>query len=178
MKLYITRHGQTEWNAISKIQGRVDVLLNDIGRQQAAMTREKLRHVTLDCIISSPLQRAVETASIINEVHGLNIITDERIIERDFGELEGRGIEDVDFTNFWRPEKEDDFPLCEKTSLFYQRVYDFIDEMSKQGQYEAILIVAHGGVSLPVYTYFHGTPEVQDMRKFMLDNCEIAYYEL
>lgn len=42
MKIFITRHGQTEWNALGKLQGRKDIKLNEIGREQAEMTRKKL----------------------------------------------------------------------------------------------------------------------------------------
>lgn len=178
MKLYITRHGQTEWNALRKIQGRTDIPLNETGKKQAAITRDELRNIKLDYIISSPLSRAVETATIINQVHNLPIIQDERIIERGFGEMEGCHITEIDFTNFWRPEKEHLFPQCEKTTIFYQRVQSFIDEMIHSYENETILVVAHGGVSLPFYTYFHGFPDAQDMRKFMLNNCEIACYEV
>lgn len=176
MKLYITRHGQTEWNALGKIQGREDIPLNAVGKMQAAITRDELSHIPLQRIISSPLQRAVETAVIINEAHKLPIEMDQRIIERGFGDLEGSDLQNIDFTNFWRPEKEHLFPLCEKTSLFYQRVYACIEELIQKQEDEHILIVAHGGVSLPFYTYFHGMPEAQDMRKFMLNNCEVACY--
>lgn len=178
MKLYITRHGQTEWNALHKIQGRTDIALNEIGRKQALLTKEELSNVPLNRIISSPLQRAVQTAAIINEAHNLVIETDERIIERGFGDMEGSNLQDIDFTNFWRPDKEHLFPLCEKTTSFYGRVYDFIKEMQRIHRNENILVVAHGGVSLPFYTYFHGMPDAQDMRKFMLNNCEVVCYEI
>lgn len=178
MKLYVTRHGQTDWNLQQKIQGKADIALNDTGRKQAGITRDQLQDVPFDILFVSPLKRAYETAEIINEAHHVPIVKDERIIERDFGKLEGSWIKDLDFSNFWCVEEEHRFPDCEKTSLFYKRIYDFIDELKNMNAYEHVLVVAHGGVSLPFYTYFHGVPCVKDMRPFMLNNCEVTCYDL
>lgn len=177
MKLYVTRHGQTDWNFQKKIQGKVDILLNETGKEQARKTRDQLKDVPLDIIYASPLMRAYETAQIINEEHHVPIVKDDRIIERGFGLLEGTRIEDLDFTHFWCVEEEHRFPHCEKTSLFYNRIYDFIEELKQAKQFANVLVVAHGGVSLPFYTYFHGIPKEKDMRPYMLNNCEVTCYE-
>lgn len=178
MRIYITRHGQTDWNYQRIIQGKTDIPLNDTGRSQAQITRDELKETSLDLIISSPLMRAYETAQIINEAHQVPIVIDERVEERGFGDLEGASISDVDFTCFWRVAHEDKFPSCEKTSAFYERVHSFIDEAKVKYKNQNILVVAHGGVSLPFYTYFHGLPDQEDMREFMLNNCEVACYEI
>lgn len=65
MKLFLTRHGQTDWNIAQKIQGRTDIELNATGIRQAENTREKLLDETIDLIISSPLKRTKKTAEII-----------------------------------------------------------------------------------------------------------------
>ncbi len=177
MKLYVTRHGQTDWNEQGRIQGKIDIPLNEQGRAQARKTRDLLAHTPFDVIITSPLQRAVETATIINEAHGVKQYEDERLSERGFGTWEGASISEVDFTCFWDARYEDHFPACERTTLFYQRVHAFINEL-RQSERKHVLIVAHGGVSLPFYTYFHPCPTDGDMRKYMLNNCEVASYEL
>lgn len=89
MKLYVTRHGQTDWNEQGRIQGKIDIPLNEQGRAQARKTRDLLAHTPFDVIITSPLQRAVETATIINEAHGVKQYEDERLSERGFGTWEG-----------------------------------------------------------------------------------------
>ena len=68
MKIYVTRHGQTELNAKKLMQGRSDNPLNDTGREQARAAREKIGNIKFDALYSSPLSRAVETASIIGNV--------------------------------------------------------------------------------------------------------------
>ena len=69
MKLYIVRHGQTGYNIDNKVCGISDVELTSLGKQQAKMASEQLKDISLDMIFASPLQRAHETAKIINENH-------------------------------------------------------------------------------------------------------------
>jgi len=178
MKLYITRHGQTDWNYNNIIQGKSDIALNAAGRSQAMRIAQQLADIKIDMIFSSPLIRALETAQIINRYHSLAIICDQRIEERGFGNFEGSDLRQFNFADFWNIEKEAMFPDCEKTSVFFHRVYDFIEECKKKYDDKTILVVAHGGVSLPFYTYVHGIVNDHDMRKYMLKNCEVADYEL
>mgnify|MGYP005782903757 FL=1 len=89
MKILITRHGQTDWNVLGKIQGQTDIELNDNGRQQAKETGELIKNENIDIIITSPLKRAKETAKIINENFNVTIIEDNRLMERNFGKSEG-----------------------------------------------------------------------------------------
>ena len=85
--IYLTRHGQTDWNVQKKVMGRCDEPLNEKGREQAKQTKELLSDINFDLIICSPLLRAKETAQIINQDRNIKIEYDDRIIERDFGEL-------------------------------------------------------------------------------------------
>ena len=65
--IYLVRHGQTDWNLENRIQGHLDMPLNDTGRNEARQCRKKLASVKMDKIIASDLLRAKETAAIINE---------------------------------------------------------------------------------------------------------------
>ena len=85
--LYVVRHGKTDWNLKNKIQGRVDIPLNNSGLQEAKITKELLNQTYFYEIISSPLIRAKKTAEIISN-YEIPVIVDSRIIERDFGEFE------------------------------------------------------------------------------------------
>lgn len=86
------RHGVTDWNAQGRFQGRTDVPLNDEGITQARAAVERLRHVTFDQVVASPLSRALKTAQIIAAAAGTPLSVDDGIIECDFGSLEGRSI--------------------------------------------------------------------------------------
>ena len=65
MKNFITRHGQNEWNSLGRLQGRKDIELNEVGKEQAMKIGEKIKDEKINIIITSPLKRARETAEII-----------------------------------------------------------------------------------------------------------------
>ena len=90
MKLYIVRHGETEWNKARRIQGQVDIPLNEFGRRLARKTAKGLSDITFDLCYSSPLSRARETAALLLEGRDTPVIEDARISEMAFGEYEGR----------------------------------------------------------------------------------------
>lgn len=89
MKLYIVRHGVTDWNEAKRLQGNSDIPLNEKGRELARITAEGLKNVPFDYIYSSPLGRAVETAEIIRGKRNIPIECDNRLIEMGFGIDEG-----------------------------------------------------------------------------------------
>lgn len=66
MKIYIARHGQTEWNKLNKICGLTDVDLTALGREQAGKLAEDLKDKNISVIISSPLKRAMDTAGYVS----------------------------------------------------------------------------------------------------------------
>ena len=99
MKLYVARHGETEWNRLNKVCGRTDSPLTDKGLQQAQLLAERLDSCSIDVIIASPLSRAQETARAVAERKHLPVLTDERLIEQDYGVYEGVQRDDRDFLN-------------------------------------------------------------------------------
>lgn len=108
MKLYLIRHGETDWNIVHKLQGRSDIPLNENGRRLARITSEAVSGIPFTRIYTSPLIRAYETAEILRAGRNIPIIRDERIIEICFGEYEGMycgkdnyNIPDPDFRNFF-----------------------------------------------------------------------------
>ena len=101
MEILLTRHGQTDWNLLGKVQGKADIDLNKRGSQQAEKTRETLESEKIELILCSPLKRAMQTAEIINQGRGIEMIVDDRLTERDFGEFEGMSNTEFDFNAFW-----------------------------------------------------------------------------
>lgn len=87
MKIWLIRHGQTKLNKTKKMQGLTDEPLSDRGRAQARAAREnleKLGGVSFDAVYASPLDRAIETASIVSGWDRKDIVTDQRLIEVNF----------------------------------------------------------------------------------------------
>lgn len=176
--IYIVRHGQTDWNVLRKIQGQVDTELNETGIKQAEIIRDELINVPIDLIISSPLIRAKKTAEIINENRNIPIIYDERIMERDFGEYEGVDINDVDTSGFWDYYLNETFDKAESIREFFNRVYSFYDEVLEKYQDKNVLVVSHGGVSIPTHCYFNNyIPEGKlTIKEYLLDNCQVKTF--
>ena len=125
--IYVVRHGQTDWNLEGRFQGRIDIPLNEKGKNQAKKTKEKLEGIEFDKVFSSPLKRALETAQIITNEP---IEIDNRIIERCNGQLEGKLKTEcenmVDFTD----ENEQKLGI-ESLPDFRGRITDFFDELEK-----------------------------------------------
>ena len=95
MKLYIIRHGQTDWNVEGKIQGRQDIPLNDMGRRQARALADGMKSRPVASVYSSPQKRAMETAEAIAGPLGLTVKAVPQLMEIGYGDWEGRSAEDI-----------------------------------------------------------------------------------
>ena len=90
MKLYIIRHGQTDWNVQGRIQGRQDIPLNAAGRSQAQMLAKGMEKRPVTAIYSSPQLRAMETAMALAGNQGVEVIPLPELVEIGYGDWEGR----------------------------------------------------------------------------------------
>jgi broad specificity phosphatase PhoE len=88
--IYLLRHGETELNASQCLRGRIDVALNDTGRQQAAALGRLFTGVPLQGVIASPLLRARQTAEPVADAAGLTVAVDEGLNDRDYGRWAGQ----------------------------------------------------------------------------------------
>lgn len=136
------RHGQTNQNEKGLVQGRADFPLNETGIAQAHIVAKYLKenNYFFDAIFSSPLSRAYDTASIINQDLnlGLEIKREFCFIERDFGEYEGIKVSKEAFIPILNDEGN-----LEKSYEIKKRVYDGLMKIIKTHKYHNILIVAH-----------------------------------
>jgi broad specificity phosphatase PhoE len=89
MKIYLIRHGQTDWNIAGKIQGSHDIPLNETGRGQALKLAEAMDVRPVSKIFSSPLDRAANTAALIGKRHNMGICLMKQLVEVEFGKWEG-----------------------------------------------------------------------------------------
>lgn len=175
MKIYVTRHGQTDWNVQGKTQGRADIELNEVGIKQAKQTKEELKNVDIDLIICSPLRRAKKTAEIINEGRNIPIIFDDQIMERDFGEFEG---EKIKFDEFWDYNAHPRYQKVETIQEIISRISNFLDRIKEEYKDKNILLVTHGGVSIAINCYFKGIPADGKLINYCLHNCEVQEFEI
>ncbi len=95
MKLYLIRHGQTDWNLSGKIQGRQDVPLNETGRKQALSLAEAMDSRPVSRVFSSPQKRAYETARAVAERQQVPLLTVFQLAELGYGSWEGRTMKEI-----------------------------------------------------------------------------------
>ncbi len=174
MKICIVRHGQVPHNALKRYNLR-DEDLNQVGVEQAEELRDKIKDIKFDIIISSPLERAKHTAEIIN-INNYEIIYDDRIKERSCGSLSGIQLESTNREEYWNYYTTLKQGTSEDIKLFFERIYDFIDEL-KTKDYNNVLIIAHSGVSKAFSGYFEGIKDGKFLNRG-LKNCEIKEYML
>lgn len=176
--IYVVRHGETDWNKLHKVMGRVDIPLNETGKSQAKITSEKLKEYKIDLIISSPLKRACETAKIINETKNLEIIYDDRLLERDFGEFEGLDYNERYEALLWDYYENKEYEKTERMDNFFKRIYDLCNEIKEKYKDKNILLVTHGGVSAVLNCYYNNNIPKGPLNEkgIFLKNCEIAIY--
>lgn len=150
-RLYLLRHGQTEFNVKKLVQGRCDSPLTDLGRQQARVAAAwlKAHNVVPDKVVSSPLGRAMDTASLVaNELLGPDAAVDpcEGIIERSYGTFE-EGPHDALPTDVWDP-GEDLVPFGgEGSRALQERMVGALTNLMGSEGIETLLAVSHGSAS-------------------------------
>ena len=147
---YIVRHGETAWNAEQRVQGHTDVPLNDIGREQAALTGRRLAATRFAAVYSSDLVRARETAEIITAASNTGpyeIIHDERLREISFGALEGKTWAEMDdVMQSVRDTQSLDFAPDGGESYrdLLERLGGFAEMLRERHPNRKVLVVGHG----------------------------------
>ncbi|HIT21618.1 MAG TPA: histidine phosphatase family protein [Candidatus Scybalousia intestinigallinarum] len=174
MKVYIARHGQVLHNLLEQYNTNNEDL-TPLGITQAEELKEKIKEYNFDIVISSPLLRALHTANIIN-VKKKEIIIDERLKERDCGNLSGKPLNITNREEYWNYYTNIQYGTAENIVLFFERIYEFLNELKKK-DYNSVLIVAHSGVSKAFSGYFEGIQDGKFLKRG-LKNCEIKEYNL
>ena len=172
MNLYIVRHGQTDWNKEKILQGQCNIPLNDGGRKEAKDVARQLGSYKIDRIISSTLDRALETAQIINQSINIPLSTDQRLIERSFGDYEGKTYDQEQIAYFWQVNE----PLSNIEPLpdVFARVKAFL--LNLEGQEETILVVCHGVIAAVMRIIIEEL--TQDYHTLTPHNCEVLSYTI
>ncbi len=158
MQLYIMRHGETDWNRQGRLQGSVDIPLNDYGIQLAKQTRDGFRRdgIVFDAIFTSPYQRARLTAEIIAGDGPAPVRVSQRVREMSFGSYEGIKVAELRTNPAYREiNKCFDDPVhyrpqgsAESYEEVFERIRRFLEEeiLPLEGSHEHVLVVCHGAV--------------------------------
>ncbi|MCP5514963.1 MAG: histidine phosphatase family protein [Spirochaetales bacterium] len=152
-RLYLVRHGETEWNREDKMQGVKDSPLTDKGVEHARLLGSRLKGLTggIDKIYSSDLGRAFDTAVLIGGYLSLSVNRDERLRERNMGIFEGYSWDYVreNFPQEFKKTVSDDnsyrIPEGESKNEYIEKVRSFLDFASREHEGDRVLAVTHRG---------------------------------
>jgi broad specificity phosphatase PhoE len=178
LRIYLARHGQTDWNLEGRTQGSRDIPLNATGRQQAEQLKRRLDGVQIDAVYASTLRRSRETADI---AHGRIPVTSlQGLAERHFGKFEGRLTNDPETgpefeKRMWSP--EDSLDGGESLSAFRERVRAALDTIRKAHSSGSVLIVGHSYTNRMILSVLFNLT-VEQMRSFDQVNDELYLIEL
>ena len=180
MVLYVVRHGQTDWNVENRFQGHTNTHLTKLGKQQAEKLALSLRDTHLDAILSSPLQRAIDTASIINQYKHLPITIETRLIERSFGDFEG--LDDISqfgcsIHTLLNYNLNYDLHNVEPIQDLFKRVDSLLIDLEKNFSNKQILLSSHGGIVQVIESILKKLPNSTDLQSLSFSNCEYRVYD-
>lgn len=151
-RLYLIRHGETEWNKGGRYQGWTDIELSEEGRRQADLLGKRFEYLQLDAIYVSPLKRAIATAEAVAKVKGLDLIVDEAFKEINFGEWEGFTVPELTemhgepYINFFKDPFNHSMPGEGSFQNVAERVMEGYGRLIEKHRGERIAIVSHGGL--------------------------------
>lgn len=177
MKLYVVRHGQTDWNLNGLLQGNTDIYLNENGINQAKEIQQKLKDIDFDLCYSSPLSRAYDTAKIICG-NKTKIEFDSRLEERELGEFEGKHKDLYDGKFYWDLKINSSDRGVESPRNLLARVTSFYEDILSKHSNETILIVSHGAVVRCLNFVIKGYDDDTDIHAFDVPNCHVFEYEI
>ncbi|TAK80028.1 MAG: histidine phosphatase family protein [Aquabacterium sp.] len=177
-RVFALRHAETAWNVDARIQGQLDVPLNERGHWQAARLAEALADEDIAAIYSSDLQRAHATASRVGERLGLPVVTDPRLRERHFGCFQGLTHGEIaerwpEHSRRWR-EREPGFGPegGETLEVFHDRCVEAARALASRWPGRSVVLMAHGGVLDCLYRAAMGL-DISAPRTWTIGNASI-----
>jgi broad specificity phosphatase PhoE len=149
-RILLARHGETDWNVERRWQGQSDTPLNDTGRAQARALAQELADEPIDAVYSSDLMRAHETARVVAEAHGLDVVAIRDLRERSFGSVEGLTTDEIQARH---PGIELPWSDDETREAMADRVLDALRRIADAHPDAHVLVVSHGGPLRAVLTH-------------------------
>jgi probable phosphoglycerate mutase len=177
-RIIAVRHGETAWNVDTRIQGHLDIALNDTGHWQARQVARALADEPLAAVYSSDLQRAHATAQAIAQASGAPLVAEPGLRERRFGELEGRTFAEIEAelpeqARRWRQRDPHFAPAGGETLVqLRERIAATTHRLAAQHTEQLIVLVAHGGVLDMLYRLATGL-DLQAPRTWLVTNASI-----
>ncbi|HDR7795406.1 TPA: phosphoserine phosphatase 1 [Bacillus luti] len=160
--VYVTRHGETEWNVAKRMQGRKNSALTENGMLQAKQLGDRMKDLPIDAIYSSPSERTLHTAELIKGKRDIPIIGDEHFYEINMGIWEGQTIDDIErqypeeIQLFWYEPHLFQSTSGENFESVHKRVIEGVELLLEKHKGENILIVSHAAAAKLLVGHFAG----------------------
>lgn len=188
IKLYVTRHGQTEWNLLKKLQGVGNSNLTEKGIKAAKCLHERLINTKIDYVISSPLGRTRETSKLVIGDRDIKLLYLDQLKEMDVGDFSGHTREEMQLLfpdvceGIINNPIVTSYPNGENLQEFYDRCVEAVeliaDEYYDKEQEISIMLIAHGGVVKCLESYFKGEMVPYNWFENTPANCSLSLYEI
>ncbi len=176
-KIFIVRHGQTDWNKRGLLQGTTDIEINEQGIKEAKFLAPNINLEEIDICLSSPLKRAMKTAEILTQGK-VPIISDDLLLERYFGSLEGKEVSFDLIKRQWDYKLNDKSCHIESVRDCLERARKFLEKIKKEYPNKVILIVSHGSFIKALHFNIVGYDENTDFLSFSPQNTTLYEYTL
>jgi probable phosphoglycerate mutase len=180
-RICFIRHGETDWNVDKRIQGQIDIPLNQTGRAQTLAMAFSAAHHNFDAIYSSDLMRAHDTAKMLAARRGLDIKILPQLRERHFGIFQGLTAAEGKVSHpgahacYLARDPDYDFDIGESMHSLAKRVETAVHEMTQHHAGQTIAAVTHGGVLDILYRKATGKP-LHTRRDFNIPNCALNWF--
>ncbi len=181
-RIYLIRHGQTEWNRQNRYQGWSNVPLNETGKQQAGEVAGVFADNAPAVIYTSELVRAEETAGIIGNRHNIPVKKTGKLNELSFGEWEGRTHEEIarsspsDWERIWKNPSDFRPPGGESVQELHTRVGSIWKTLREESA-SPVIVVAHGGTLRTLILEILGA-SLDSFWRIQLDFCSISRVDI
>jgi broad specificity phosphatase PhoE len=175
-RIYLIRHGETDWNREGRAQGQHDVQLNGTGRDQARQIGAFLAKINPTALISSGLSRAKETAEIIGHSLGLEPVIHQELGERNMGVFSGLTRQEIQAYGVTDLSHWDGLPGVETDEAILERVIPCLQRFVESNEGDGV-VITHGGVIRVLFDHFMGINN-KDHRRFALHNGLVAVFQI
>jgi phosphoserine phosphatase len=182
-KIYLLRHGETEWNRDQRAQGcSNDIPLSETGLKQAEAVANRLKNEKIDLFFSSPLKRAFQTAKKIAELHNSDVAIHREFLEINFGLWEGLNFQEIgeqypEIIKIWRATPHlAEIPNAENLISLKERSMRKLNELLKEHEGKNIAIISHGITCKVIISALMGI-ELGNLHKIRQDNTALNIFE-
>ncbi|RKZ08668.1 hypothetical protein DRQ05_01075 [bacterium] len=181
MRIYLIRHGETDWNRERRVMGVDPVPLNERGRRMITHLGELMMREEFKVIYSSTVARARESAEILADIWGAEIIEDDRLNESRFEKWIGMSFDDLkddpDFDKYFLKPTESRFSTSETIADIQARALACIEDIVSERRAEKVAVMTHSDIVKPILAHYCGM-DLDLMHRFFVPNASVSMVDL